>query len=74
MILRWDPFRGRQSSFPRNVIKVKPFATETAADPNISLSQVDPVPTDKFLSSKRFRTNAPVLMNGISMKIVKHIQ
>jgi hypothetical protein len=72
--LRWDPFCRRHARFPRNRIKVKPFASEAAAGPNISLSQVDPVPADQFLSCQRFRANAPVLVNGISMQIVEHVQ
>ena len=73
-ILRRDPFYRCQTRFPGNMIEVNPFASKAADCPYISLSQVYPAPTDEFLSCQRFCANAPVLVNGISMKIVKHVQ
>ncbi len=53
---------------------MKPFASNTTADPNISLPQVDPIPGDEFLRCQRLRADAPVLMDGVAMKIVEHVE
>ncbi len=73
LVLRRNPFRGRQARFPSDVIEVNPFTSNAAADPNIALSQVDPIPADKFLRCKRLGAHAPVLVDGISMQIVEHV-
>jgi hypothetical protein len=73
LVLRWNPFRRRQARFPSDVIEMNPFASCAAADPNIALSQVDPIPAEEFLRCKRLRAHAPVLVDGISMQVVEHV-
>jgi hypothetical protein len=73
LVLRWNPFRRRQARFPSDVIEVNPFTSNAAADPNIPLSQVHPIPADEFLRCKRLGAHAPVLVDGISMQVVEHV-